>query len=217
MLRTLSILATSFMVALSGAMMPGPLLVMTIARAAEDGFWTAPLLMLGHAIAELATVILLIKGAGKYLKRPRVFGIIAVLGAAFLLYMAYGTFTYGGAGPSLTGTGTSAAGTRLPDPVSGMVLSLTNPYWTMWWVTIGTTYLALAQQRGTTGIAAFYSGHILADVGWYCAVAFLVATGSQFLTGEIYHDVLMALSFALAGMGVYFLVSGVRSLRKKTA
>jgi len=217
MLRTASLFATSFMVALSGAMMPGPLLVMAIARAAEDGFWTAPMLMLGHAIAELATVILLVKGAGRFLKRPRVFGVIAVLGAAFLLYMAYGTFTYGGAGPGFTGDGTAAAGTRLPDPVSGMVLSLTNPYWTMWWVTIGTTYLALAQKHGTVGISAFYSGHILADIGWYCLVAFLVTAGVQFLTGEIYRGVLMALSFALAGMGVYFLVSGVRSLRKKTA
>ena len=216
MLQVVSIFATSFMVALSGAMMPGPLLVMAIARAAEDGFWTAPLLMLGHAVAELATVILLVKGAGKYLKQPRVFGTIAVLGAVFLLYMAYGTFTYGGGGPALTGEGTSA-GTRLPDPVSGMVLSLTNPYWTMWWVTIGTTYLALAQKHGTAGIAAFYSGHILADIGWYCVVALLVTAGVQFLTGEIYRWVLMALSFALGGMGVYFLVSGVRSFRKKAA
>jgi len=204
------------MVALSGAMMPGPLLVMTIARAAEDGFWTAPMLMLGHVIAELATVILLVKGAGRFLKRPGVFGIIAIIGAAFLLYMAYGTFTYSGTGPAITGSGTTPDSARLPDPVSGLVLSLTNPYWTMWWVTIGTSYLALAQKCGTAGIAAFYSGHILADIGWYCAVALLVATGSQFLTGDIYHGVLMALSIVLGGMGIYFLVSGVRSLRKGT-
>ncbi len=210
MLRSLSIFSTSFMVALSGALMPGPLLVMAITRAAEDGFWTAPMLMLGHATAELITVVLLVRGAGRFLKKPEVFGAIAVTGALFLFWMGYGTFVYGGEGPAAVVSGTAGV-SNLPDPVSGIVLSLTNPYWSLWWATIGTAYLAIAQQQGNRGIAAFYFGHILADVGWYCLVAALVTAGIQFLSGPVYRWALLVLSFALWGIGIYFLVSGARS------
>lgn len=215
MLRILSIFTTSFMVALSGAMVPGPLLIMSITRAAEDGFWTAPMLMLGHAIAELVAVALLVAGTGRFLKRPGVFGIIAITGAVFLLYMAFSNIT-GEYGPVLPEDRPQAGVTRPPDVISGMVLSLTNPYWSVWWVTIGTTYLALAQKDGKKGITAFFSGHILADTGWYCAIALLVTAGSQFLTGSIYHGVLTVLSIALGGTGIYFFVAGVRSLRKRS-
>jgi threonine/homoserine/homoserine lactone efflux protein len=211
MLKAASLFTTSFMVALTGAMAPGSLLVVTIARAAEDGFWTAPLLMLGHAAAEIITVYLLVRGAGKFLKKPAVFGVIALAGGTILLWMGYGTFSYGGDGTSAI---TAGPGPGLPDPLAGMVFSLTNPYWTIWWATIGTTYVAMAQERGKTGIAVFFTGHILGDVAWYCLVAALVTAGIQFLSGPVYRGTLMALSFVLWGMGIYFIYSGIRSLVK---
>ncbi|MCX8126029.1 MAG: LysE family translocator, partial [Dehalococcoidia bacterium] len=152
-----------------------------------------------------------VKGIGQFLKRPRIFSAIAILGAIFLMYMAWENFSSSGIPGQPDNP--SADKHRLPDPVSGMVLSLTNPYWTMWWLTIGTTYLALAQRLGRTGIAAFYCGHILADIGWYCVVAFLVTAGVPFLSGNIYRGMMVSLGFVLGGIGIYFLVAGIRSLR----
>jgi len=205
-----AIFVTSFTVALSGALMPGPLLVMTISRAAQDGFWTGPLLQLGHVLAEVLTIYLLIKGLGKLLSQPRIFGIIAVVGAGVLVWMGVSTFGINPEEFSLAASGAGAPAS-IPDPVSGALLSLTNPNWVLWWATIGSVYLAVAQELGMKGIAAFFSGHILADIAWYCLVAALVATGSRFLTPQIYGIVLKVLGVALIGIGGYFLFSGVRS------
>jgi len=45
---------TSFVVALSGALMPGPLLTVTVGEATRRGFWAGPLIILGHGILEMA-------------------------------------------------------------------------------------------------------------------------------------------------------------------
>ena len=48
---------SSFMIALSGALMPGPLLTVTISEATRRGTVAGPLMILGHGILELALVL----------------------------------------------------------------------------------------------------------------------------------------------------------------
>ncbi|HEY3298723.1 MAG TPA: LysE family transporter, partial [Armatimonadota bacterium] len=64
----LKIFAASFMVALSGAMMPGPLLTVTVSQTVRRGFIASVLLMIGHALLELVLVAGLIFGLGGVLK-----------------------------------------------------------------------------------------------------------------------------------------------------
>ena len=66
--------STSFIVALSGALMPGPLLTVTVGEAARRGFWAGPLIIVGHALLELALVLLLLVGLGAWLNRPLILG-----------------------------------------------------------------------------------------------------------------------------------------------
>jgi threonine/homoserine/homoserine lactone efflux protein len=52
MLEYLAICGTSFVIALSGAMMPGPLLTVTISESPRRGMLAGPLLVLGHGILD---------------------------------------------------------------------------------------------------------------------------------------------------------------------
>ncbi|HPP13333.1 MAG TPA: LysE family transporter, partial [bacterium] len=49
---------TSFVIALSGALMPGPLLAVTVERSVRDGFIAGPLVVLGHGLLEVILVVL---------------------------------------------------------------------------------------------------------------------------------------------------------------
>ena len=74
------IFSTSFLVGLSGALMPGPLLAVTVGEAARRGFWAGPLLILGHGILELALVVALVAGLSRLVGNNLVSGVVGIVG-----------------------------------------------------------------------------------------------------------------------------------------
>ncbi len=81
------IAGSSFILALSGALMPGPLFTLTVAEAARRGTRAGPMIITGHGLLELLLVVAVIKGLGPFLKEPPVIGTIALLGGIILLVM----------------------------------------------------------------------------------------------------------------------------------
>jgi len=160
--------ATSFIVALSGALMPGPLLTVTVSEAARRGFWAGPLIMVGHALLEAALVLLLLAGVGAWLHRPAVLGTVGVLGAGMLGWMGVGLLKASRHSRLEFGAGASAG---LNPVAAGVLMSVANPYWLIWWLTIGLGYVLFAMQYGLLGVALFYLGHIAADFAWYTLVS----------------------------------------------
>ena len=69
-------------------------------------------------------------------------------------------------------------------------MSLANPYWTIWWATIGIGYILHAKQYGLWGIVFFFTGHILADFAWYAVVSAAVGKGRTFFTDRIYRGII---------------------------
>ncbi|MGI5879152.1 MAG: LysE family transporter [Syntrophomonadaceae bacterium] len=216
MVMTLGVLfVTAFGVGLSGAMMPGPLLTATIVSTARHGFMAGPLIVLGHALLELALLIALLAGFSTILLLPRVGQTVAVVGGSFLLYLGYCMIkdTIKGRLILPDGQPDQLSSTPLMHPaVAGVLISVSNPYWTIWWATIGLSYLTIAWKSGTSGIVSFYSGHILADLFWYSLIALIISTGSRWLSPSVYKFILMLCAVFLLGLGVYFIYSGFNSI-----
>jgi threonine/homoserine/homoserine lactone efflux protein len=78
---------TSFLVGLSGALMPGPVLVVTVSHATRRGFIAGPLIVLGHALLELALVVGISLGLGQYLVLEPVSGVLGIVGGVVLAWM----------------------------------------------------------------------------------------------------------------------------------
>jgi len=202
-----AIFGGSFTLALSGALMPGPLLTVTVAESARIGFRAGPLLMTGHAVLELLLVIAIVYGLGPFLKSPSVMGIIALLGGGMLLWMGV-DMVRNSSGLSLNRQERGTHGKRRLHPVLvGILASLSNPYWTLWWATIGLGYLVAAMKYGAKGIIVFFLGHIAADYAWYALISLGISRGRRLIKDRSYQIMIRLCGLFLIGFGGWFLLS----------
>lgn len=99
-----------------------------------------------------------------------------------------------------------------PTMAAGAAASVSNPYWILWWTTIGATYVSQALGSGWAGVGFFFGGHILSDILWLTFVSSAIAVGSSFLTRNFYTRLIQVLAGLLFLMAIYFLFTGVKTL-----
>jgi len=190
----LLLLATSWwLIGFTGAMTPGPVTTLIVSETARRGFFAGPLVTLGHALLELAMVVALVIGAGDLLKQNAVAGTIGLLGRLFLLWMGCDIVKSAWQGKVSFATmqrGDMARASGNPI-IGGTLTIIANPYWILWWATVGAAYLIAFCAFGVAGIVAFYIGDTLADWVWNNVVVFVVATGRRGMTDRVYRGILL--------------------------
>ena len=209
MLELAMIAGGSFVLGLSGACMPGPLLTVTISEALRRGPWAGPLLVLGHGLLEALLVVLVLFGLGEWLQRTEVFALLALTGGGLLLLMG-GDMLRGL--PRLSLTLNPGEQARLHPIAAGALVSLANPYFLLWWATIGLGYMVVASQAGTLGVAIFYLFHILSDLAWYALVSGSVSLGRNLISDRAYRWMVGCCAVFLVGFGGYFGWRGILAI-----
>jgi threonine/homoserine/homoserine lactone efflux protein len=209
MIALLTILLSSLLVAFSGAMMPGPLLTVTISESSRRGAIAGPLLIAGHSILEMALLLALLLGLGPFLKNDTFFLVVAFLGGVIMFWMAYGMFK---SLPTLSISNTSEVKHKNNLLVSGVLMSLANPYWIIWWATIGLGYVVHSQQFGIIGIGLFYIGHIAGDLIWYSAISVAVAKGKKLFTDKVYRILILVCGVFLVSFAVFLIISALNKI-----
>ena len=189
--------------------MPGPLLTATISESSKHGVIMGPLLITGHTILELGLVIAFLLGLAPFFQQPVVFVAIALIGSIILFWMASGMFR---SLPDLRLSWEGDQKRRSHPMISGILMSVANPYWIIWWSTIGLGYILYSWQFGYWGIAFFFVGHILADLVWYSLIAAAVAGGRHFLTNRFYRGLIAACAVFLIVFAGYFAYAGFEKL-----
>lgn len=205
----LSIFASSFIVALSGALMPGPLLTVTISESSRRGAIAGPLMIFGHGLIELVLVIVLLSGFAAVLHREDVFVCIALLGGATLFWMATSMLKNL---PTLRLSQEVTTEKQKNLIIAGMVMSAVNPYWLIWWASIGLGYILHSARFGFMGVASFFVGHILADLMWYALVSFGIAKGRRLFSDTFYRRLIGGCAIFLLLFSCYFFYSGIEKL-----
>ncbi|NLX76768.1 MAG: LysE family transporter [Clostridiaceae bacterium] len=205
---------SSFFIGFSGALMPGPMLGVTIEGSLKRKKWTAgPLIVLGHGILELALIIAMTFGLRDFFSNPVIAGFIGLFGGAFLAWMGYGMIKSGiRKTVSLNNQG-QGSGTGMNNLVlAGIVVSATNPYFIMWWATTGMESVRQAYTLGIIGVLLFFLGHILSDFVWYSSVSAAFAKGRKLISDAVYCRILLVLGIFIAAFSIYFMGSGLKLL-----
>ena len=204
-----SIFFSSFVIALSGALMPGPLLTATISESSKRGFRAGPLLIVGHGILEFLLLITLVLGLAPFLQRDVVFAVVAIAGGFILIGMAVGMFRSLSSLSLSLNPGAISRGSLV---MQGVLFSVANPYWIIWWATIGFGYVLYSWRFGMAGVAFFFTGHILADLVWYSAVSGAVAKGRNLFTDRFYRGLIGSCAAVLILFALYFFYAGVQKI-----
>jgi len=202
----LTIFMSSFLIGFSGAASPGPLLAFSIKETLKNGWKAGPLIAIGHSILELFIVIGIAVGINQLFNSELIAKTISLFGGIMLIILGIQTIVSNKKVP-ISLDAKSTAGNSNTLLLQGALISLSNPYWFIWWVTIGATLIINSSNHGISGIVAMYIGHILADIIWYTAVSLILISGVKFLSNKFYQYLLLLCGIFLCFMGIYFIFS----------
>lgn len=188
-------LLEAVLISLSGVMAPGPITAVTLSKGTKSPHAGA-IIALGHGIVEIPLMILILYGFGEILKILYIKAIIGLLGGLFLLKM----------GLNLLQGIKQAKINSSNDPhsplMAGIVLSLANPYFLIWWATIGSILIFRSITFGLLGFVIFMILHWFCDFFWFYFLSALSFKGGQFF-GKRLQQVL----FAICGVFLLFFSS----------
>lgn len=184
LIELLLFIATSFAVGLTGALVPGPMLTVTISDSLQKGFIAGPMVVLGHFIAELSLIILIFAGLGLFISSSTAVFIIGTLGGFIMLLMGYRII---GSNPFNKIQMEDDTSNSYGPVLSGILTSLSNPFFFIWWATIGWAFMFKGLElAGIFGVVGFLIGHWASDMSWFSLVSFFTSRGSNIMTEKHY-------------------------------
>ena len=94
--------------------------------------------------------------------------------------------------------------------VAGILTTGLNPYFILWWATIGGMLVMKFLDFGVTGLAVFIVVHWSCDLVWYSIVSVLVYRTRSLWGRKFQEGLFIACSLLLVGFGGWFLISGIQ-------
>ncbi|MDY7009204.1 MAG: LysE family transporter [Planctomycetota bacterium] len=199
-------LSQAVVISFSGVMAPGPVTAVTLGLGARNRHAGA-LVAIGHGIVEFPLMVLIILGIGGMFEIPAVRIGIGLAGGAMLIAMSVSMLM------QVRKPAPSQSAPAIRGPVlTGILLSIGNPYFLLWWATVG---LALASQAVSLGLIAFVFFavlHWLCDLVWLEALSAASYRGSRIIGGASRRIVMAICAAALFFFGLVFLFKGARRL-----
>lgn len=190
-------LFSAVLISLSGVMAPGPMFAVTVAKGHGDplaGAWIG----VGHGVVEFPLMAAIYLGLGSALGHGFVKDTVALAGGVVLVVMGYGM---------IKARNTLAAdGSALPynAVTAGVLSSAANPYFLLWWATVGAALVSRSLEFGLLGFVIFAVAHWLCDVGWCLAVSASVNKTRRFWSERLHRYLFVACGIILLYFGVWF-------------
>jgi threonine/homoserine/homoserine lactone efflux protein len=195
----LEMLAMAFVIGLTGALAPGPTLLVTINSSLREGWTAGPKVAAGHALVEVLIFLIIVGGLASVMQQYS--HAISVVGGLALIIFGIMT-AMGSRSATLSGPQREVSGSAF---LAGAVTSAANPYFWIWWLSVGSAFLLSGLSSGLIMAAAFIIGHWGADFGWYTLVSGSLDRGRSVLSEGSYRKILGVCGVFLICFGVYFL------------
>jgi len=192
----------------SGALQPGPVTATAISMGTRNRY-AGILIAIGHGIVEFPLIVVIILGLGKYFEMPKVKIAIGLAGGVFLLLMAIQSLL------SLKTTLDNQSKIQKDKPITaGIILSAGNPYFLIWWATVGLALATQAKQWGIWAFALFAVTHWSVDLIWLLMLTWFSNKGSVLIGRQGMRIVLIICAAVLFFFGLFFIYNALVILLK---
>ena len=199
----LGFIVTVILLTASGALAPGPLFFQTISQGSKTGARSGLIFSLAHSIVEFSLVMLL------------AFGLLAVRNEVFI---RTGIGVLGGIVLILFGLYQIMSSLKKKErdqeqQVSshrlffiGILFTALNPYFIVWWLTVGSNLILLALELAAfAGVIFMFLCHVWMDYVWLIAVSYFAKKGVNALGSTWYRVLIGLFGVILIYFGAVFL------------
>jgi threonine/homoserine/homoserine lactone efflux protein len=205
----LSFAVTVVLITVSGALAPGPLFFMTISQGVKSGAKSGLLFSVAHTLVEFSLVLLLALGLLSVASEPLVRVAVGVAGGLALL--VFGVLQIRGSLKRQSDEGEEVGGRSDQGLLLiGLAFTGLNPYFIVWWLTIGANLILLALEfGGLAGVLFMYVCHVWMDYAWLTALAAFAKRGARVLRLRWYRVLMGVFGVVLIYFGLSFLVDSL--------
>lgn len=184
-------------------MQPGIVFAMTIAKSYRSRF-AGTQIAIGHGVVEVPLILLMYFGFARFLTNNVVQLTLSIVGGAIVIWLGIAMFR--------ARDEVVQRGHDLPYPafIAGILTTVLNPFFWVWWATVGSMLLMKFLGFGVSGLASLIVVHWLCDLLWLSLVSLLVYQTRSLWGIRFQEGLFIACSLLLVGFGGWYLVSGIQ-------
>jgi threonine/homoserine/homoserine lactone efflux protein len=198
----LPVLLSVVVISFTGVMMPGPMFAVTLTKSFRSP-WAGAKISLGHAVIEVPLILLIYFGFARFFESSTVQLVLSILGGGMVIWLGISMFR--------SRTEVVTGGKDLPygSFIAGILTSGFNPFFLLWWATIGSLLVMRFLEFGIAGLSVFIIVHWLCDLAWLSFVSIVIYKTHALWGRRVQEFVFIGSSLLLAGFGIWFIVSGI--------
>ena len=199
----LPILLSVVIISFSGVMAPGPMFAVTLTKSYKSP-WAGTQIALGHAVIEVPLILLIYFGFARFFENSTVQFALSLVGGGMIIWLGINMFRIRAE--------VVQKGKDLPYNAftAGILTSVFNPFFLLWWATIGSMLVMKFLDFGITGVVIFIIVHWLCDLVWLSLISVLIYRTHTLWGLKFQEWVFIACSLLLVGFGGWFMISGIR-------
>jgi len=207
-MNPLNFAVTVVLISVSGALYPGPLFFITVSHGIRSGTKSGIIFSIAHSLIEFALVMLLALGLLSVANEPAAMLVVGVAGGVALIVFGAmqirGSFSYK---PDEPQDGRGATRNLF---LIGLALTGLNPYFIVWWLTIGANLIFISLEFASlAGVVFMYVCHVWVDYAWLIFVATLAKRSAKILRSKWYRVLMAVFGVVLIYFGFSFLIDSL--------
>jgi threonine/homoserine/homoserine lactone efflux protein len=178
------------------------MLAITIAKSYKSP-WAGTWIVLGHIVIELPLILLIYFGFADFFQNTIVRLVLSILGGGMIIWMGIALF--------LARKEVIRHDKDLPYSAftAGILTSLLNPFFWVWWATIGSMLVMRIISFGIGGLISLTLVHWLCDFIWLSLISALIYRTHSLWGTRLQEWLFIGCSLLLVGFGGWYFTSGI--------